>query len=70
MTITSVIAAMLFFSFFIERAIEKKFFSEVNELNTQVMKKDDDINLTHRFIFAVNKPKLSLWTIDEFGNFI
>ena len=53
----------------IEKAIEKKSFVEINELNAHLMKKNDDIESTHRFIFAVNKPSFGLWMIDEFGNF-
>ncbi len=54
----------------IERAVREKYFEEVVNLNTLVMKKDNanDIEKAHSFLFAVNKPDMGLWYVDEFGN--
>jgi 20S proteasome alpha/beta subunit len=52
----------------LERAIKEKLFYEVRELNTELRKKDCSMDETHAFVFAVSKPELFLWKIDEFGN--
>ena len=54
----------------IDRAIRKQIFLEVIKLNRDIMRSpNSDIEETHCFLMAVNRPDLSLWLIDEFGNF-
>ena len=52
----------------IERALDERMFKEVNDLNTQLMKKGAEYEGTHAFLLAVHNPSLSLWHVDEFGN--
>ncbi len=53
----------------IEGAIKNLDFPEINELNKKLRKKGIDLEDLPAFIFAANEPKLTLWWIDEFGNF-
>lgn len=51
-----------------QRALKEKDFVEIRTLNRGLRKKDYRLEDLPSFIFAVNKPELSLWWIDEFGN--
>lgn len=54
----------------VERAIRDRWFREVRDLNTLIMKKGSaEIGETASFILAVTKPKMAIWKVDEFGNF-
>jgi 20S proteasome alpha/beta subunit len=54
----------------IERAITKKRFIEVDELNANYMKNQGDRNSCHEFLLAVNKPSLLLFHVDDYGNLL
>ena len=51
-----------------ENAVKNKYFREVNELNTAVMRNEEDINSTLEFLLAVRLSKFGLWKVDAFGN--
>jgi hypothetical protein len=53
----------------IEKAVKEKEFLEVAQLNGRLRKNKVDMENLVSFIFAVNKPKLGLWLVDEYGNF-
>ncbi len=53
----------------IQIAIRKKRFYEVDELNAEISRSEDDIDSTLEFILAVNNPKLEMWKVNEFGVF-
>jgi hypothetical protein len=52
----------------IERAVRRRKFLEVRELNTELSRLDKDEDELHSFVFAVNKPELNLWRVDSYGN--
>jgi len=51
-----------------ENAVENKSFREVNELNTVLMRNEEDLNSTLEFLLAVRLSKFGLWKVDAFGN--
>ncbi len=54
----------------IKVAIKERRFHEVRELNTELMRTGENIDIedTHAFLLAVNSPRIGLWLVDEFGN--
>jgi len=50
------------------KSINGKRFYEINELNAKYMKEEGDIDSTHEFVMAVNKPNVDIFHIDSFGN--
>ncbi len=51
----------------IEDAINNKYFSEVNELNTKIARKYGDDCSAH-FLLASSKPDLGIYFVDKMGN--
>lgn len=52
----------------IEKAIKEKEFEEILQLNKKLRRRGLDMEDIPAFILAVNKPKLFLWWVDEYGN--
>ena len=49
-------------------AVDNKRFMEICELNAKYVREEEDVDQTHEFIMAVNKPKMELYHVDIFGN--
>lgn len=52
----------------IENAIKRRRFIEIDKLNAEYYRKEENLEQLHEFIFAINEPKLRLFHIDCFGN--
>lgn len=50
------------------KAITKKRFYEINELNAKYIREGGDLESADEFLMAVNKPKVDIFHIDVFGN--
>ncbi|HJO15031.1 MAG TPA: hypothetical protein QGG70_03200 [Candidatus Pacearchaeota archaeon] len=50
------------------KSLHKKRFYQINELNANYMLEESDIDSTHEFLMAVNKPNVDIFHIDIFGN--
>jgi len=54
----------------IAKAVGSKRFIQIDELNANYLKEGGDLEESHEFLMAVNRPRIELFHVDPFGNLI